>query len=194
MGDGLIPQIERFASKYNYAKMNINVVNTMMNSMVMRSANAQGNKYTFILNDAAWNQINTGLADWLKLWGSTPTAIYSKAANGDIKVGGTFTSYEIAGNTVTFMVDRTLTKHFGNKGYGICLDTTPDMSENQPALGLFTLAGAEFLTSKYVGHGGVDGVTSGIVSSPVAGSSLIVSGYAGIAVFAPYRSFIIEQV
>ena len=42
--------------------------------------------------------------------------------------------------------------------------------------------------------GGVDGVTSGIVSSPVAGSKLIVSGYAGIGVFAPYKSFIIEQI
>ena len=42
--------------------------------------------------------------------------------------------------------------------------------------------------------GGIDGITSGIVSSPVAGSKLIVSGYAGIGVFAPYRSFIIEQV
>lgn len=49
----LIPQIERFASKYKYAKMNINVINTMMSSMVMKSANAQGNHYTFILNDAA---------------------------------------------------------------------------------------------------------------------------------------------
>lgn len=193
-GDGVIPQIERFASKQNYAKLNINVINTVMDSMVMKSANAQGNSYTFIVNDTLWRQINTSLADWLKLWGSTPTVMYSKANEGGVKVGATFNSYEIAGNTVTFMVDRILSKEYGSKGYGICLDTTPDASLNQPAMGLFTLEGSEFVSSKYLGHGGQNGTSSGLVASPVAGSKLIVSGYAGVAVFAPYKSFILEQI
>jgi len=42
--------------------------------------------------------------------------------------------------------------------------------------------------------GGVDGITSGIVSSPIAGTKLIVMGYSGIVAFAPYRSMIIEEV
>jgi hypothetical protein len=42
--------------------------------------------------------------------------------------------------------------------------------------------------------GVVDGITSGIVSSPVAGSKLIVAGYSGIVAFAPYKSFILEEV
>ena len=71
---------------------------------------------------------------------------------------------------------------------------SPDMSTNQPAIAAFTLEGAEFVTSKYPGVGGIDGVTSGIVSSPVAGSKLIVAGFSGIAAFAPYKSFILEQV
>lgn len=198
-GDGLIPQIERFASKYKYAKMNVNVINTMLDQMNQKAANATGNNYTFIVNDKLWGQVNTSLGDWLKLWGSTPTMLYSKAsrsmvkADNPMKVGGTFVSYEIAGNTVTFMVDRALTKEYGNKGYGICLDMTPDMSTNQPAVAAFTLEGAEFISSKYPGVGGVDGITSGIVSSPVAGSKLIVAGYSGIVAFAPYRSFIIEE-
>ena len=199
-GDGLIPQIERFASKYKYAKLNVNVINTVIDQMNQKAANATGNHYTFVVNDRLWGQINTTLGDWLKLWGSTPTMMYSKAAqamvkaDNPIKVGGTFTSYEIAGNHVTFMVDRALTKEYDRKGYGICLDMSPDMSTNQPAVAAFTLEGAEFVTSKYPGVGGVDGVTSGIVSSPVAGSKLIVAGYSGIAAFAPYKSFIIEQV
>jgi len=136
----------------------------------------------------------------LKNWNSTPTVLYAKEANGyvkvdnPVKVGATFVSYEIAGNTVTFMVDRALTKEYGNKGYGICLDMSPDISTNQPAIAAFTLQGAEFVTSKFPGVGGVDGITSGIVSSSVAGSKLIVAGYSGIAAFAPYRAFIIEEV
>lgn len=199
-GDGLIPQIERFASKYKFAKLNVNVINTVLDQMNQKAVNPTGNHYTFIVNDRLWGQINTILGDWLKLWGSTPTMLYSKAsqsmvkADNPIKVGGTFVSYEIAGNTVSFMVDRALSKEYDKKAYGICLDMTPDMSTNQPAIAAFTLQGAEFVTSKYPGVGGVDGITSGIVSSPVAGSKLIVAGYSGIAAFAPYKSFIVEEV
>ena len=200
-GDGLIPQIERFASKYKYAKLNINVINTIMDQMNQKAAQAIGNHYTFVVNDILWSQVNTSLADWLKLWGSTPTLMYSKANGGGmvgienpLKVGATFKSYEVSGNTVTFLVDRALTKEYPTKGYGICLDMSPDVSANQPAIAQFTLDGAEFVTSKYPGVGGIDGITSGIVSSPIAGSKLIVAGYAGIAVFAPYKSFILEQI
>ena len=199
-GDGLIPQIERFASKFKFAKLNVNVINTVMEQMNQKALNPTGNHYTFVVNDRLWSQINTVLGDWLKLWGSTPTMLYSKAAQGlvkadnPMKVGGTFVSYEISGNTVTFMVDRALSKEYDKKAYGICLDMTPDMSTNQPAIAAFTLQGAEFVTSKYPGVGGVDGITSGIVSSPVAGSKLIVAGYSGIAAFAPYKAFIIEEV
>lgn len=44
-----------------------------------------------------------------------------------------------------------------------------------------------------MGVGGLSGTESGVVSSPVAGSKLIMMGYAGIGVFAPYRSFILRQ-
>ncbi len=190
-GDGLIPQIERFASKYKFAKLNVNVINTVMEQMNQKAANATGNQYTFIVNDRLWSQVNTTLGDWLKLWGSTPTMLYSKATQSNVKidnpvkVGATFTSYEVSGNTVTFMVDRALTKEYPTKAYGICLDMSPDMSTSQPAIAAFTLEGAEFITSKYPGVGGVDGITSGIVSSPVAGTKLVVMGYSGIVAFAP---------
>lgn len=199
-GDGLIPQIERFASKYKFAKLNVNVINTVIDQMNQKSASATGNHYVFIVNDRLWGQVNSTLGDWLKLWGSTPTMLYSKAAqsmvkaDNPIKVGGTFTSYEVAGNTVTFMVDRALSKEYDKKAYGICLNMNPDISTNQPAIAAFTLQGAEFVTSKYPGVGGVDGITSGIVSSPIAGSKLIVAGYSGIVAFAPYQSFIIEEI
>ena len=120
-GDGLIPQIERFASKFKFAKLNVNVINTVMEQMSQKAVTPTGNHYTFIVNDRLWGQINTTLGDWLKLWGSTPTMIYSKGTNSfvkadnPLKVGGTFVSYEIAGNTVTFMVDRALSKEYDKK-------------------------------------------------------------------------------
>lgn len=78
----------------------------------------------FIVNDRMWGQ-GTSLGDWLKLWGSTQQCFILKLLNplvkadNPMKVGGTFVSYEIAGNTITFMVDRALSKEYPNKGYGI---------------------------------------------------------------------------
>ena len=190
-GDGVIPQVERFASKYKFAKLNIGVINTMLEQMAQKAVNPTGNTFTIMVNDRLWGMVNSTLASFLKDWGSVPTMLYSKAANSMVKadnalkVGATFVSYEVAGNTVTFMVDRALSKEYPTKAYGLCLDMTPDATINQPAVAAFTLKGAEFISSKYPGVGGVDGITSGVVSSPVAGSKLIVAGYSGIAVFAP---------
>lgn len=198
-GDGVIPQIERFASKYKYANINVGVINKVLSQMNQKAYNSTGNHYTFAVNDILWSDVNTILADWLKSWGSTPTLLYSKdegnfvKANA-VKVGATFVSYEVAGNIVTFMVDRALSIEYPTKGYGICLDMTPDIVTNEPAMAAFTIKGAEFVSSKYPGVGGVDGVTSGVVSSPIAGSKLIVAGFAGIVKFAPYKSFIVEQI
>ncbi len=48
--------------------------------------------------------------------------------------------------------------------------------------------------NKLEGVGRLNGVTSGNVASPVAASKLIATGYAGLGVFAPYRSFILTEV
>lgn len=75
----------------------------------------------------------------------------------------------------------------------VAIDLTADETKQQPAVACFTLKGGEFITNKYLGVGGENGLSSGVVSSPVAGSKLINWGYAGIAVFNPYRSFIIRE-
>ena len=47
---------------------------------------------------------------------------------------------------------------------------------------------------EYPGVGGMDGLSSGIVSSPVAASKIINWGYSGVGVFNPYRSFILREL
>ena len=42
--------------------------------------------------------------------------------------------------------------------------------------------------------GGENGLSSGIVSSAVAASKLIIWGYSSCAVFNPYRSFIAREI
>lgn len=194
IGDGLIPQVERFASKYVYNnKPTIEVFHTIMQTMNEKAEKATGNKYMFIVNEKLWNDIQYTLGHYLADYQTDGTYMYSRAANDYVKVGATFSTYEFAGNQISFVVDRTFTREYGDKGYGLCLDLTADLASGKPAIAMFSLKGCDVLTSKYPGVGGMGGTESGIVSSPVAGSKLIMMGYAGIGVFAPYRSFILRE-
>lgn len=110
-----------------------------------------GNHYVFVVNEALWNQVNQTLGDWLAKFKTEGTYLYSKAANGYVDVGATFQSYQFAGNTVSFRVDRALTREYGSKGYGLCLDLTADKTSAEPPIAMFTLKGGEMISSKYPG-------------------------------------------
>lgn len=194
IGDGIIPQVEKFCHKYVYNQLTVDVMNVIINLMSQRSEQPTGNKYVFICNEKLWNDINTVLSEWLSRFKTTGTYLWSAQANKYLNVGATFNSYEIAGNTVSFKVDRTFSREWGmDKGFGMMLDLTSDKASGTPAVQMFTLKGGDFMTSKYPGVGGLDGMSSGIVSSPVAASKLINWGYSGVGVFNPYRSVIIRE-
>ena len=74
------------------------------------------------------------------------------------------------------------------------IDLTADKTSGEPAIQMFTLKGGDFITNKFPGVGGLDGLSSGVVSSTVAASKLINWGYSGVGVFSPYKSFVMKQV
>jgi hypothetical protein len=200
IGEGLIPQIEAFASKFVYNnKPTLQLFNHIMSVMREKAQKDTGNNFTILCNAKFWDDINLVLGEYLANFRTDGTYMYSKGANkgqgGYVKVGATYNSYEFAGNTVTFVVDRTLTREYGTeKGYALCLDLTADKTTNQPAIAKFSLLGQDFIKSTISGVGGLDGRSSGEVASPVAASKMVMMGYGGIACFTPYRSFIVRQV
>lgn len=195
IGDGLVPQIERFASKYAYAKMSLEVFNTIIRTLNEKADKSTGNKYHFIVNDRAWMDLQQVLGDYLARFHTDTCYMYSKKANGYISVGATFDTYIIAGNQISFSTDRALTREFGNeKGYMLCIDLTADEANNTPAIAQFSLKGKEFISNSIAGVGGLKGGESGPVATPVAGSKLVLHGYAGISAFNPYRSFICREL
>lgn len=117
-------------------------------------------------------------------------------ANDYVSVGAKgFDSYNWQGNTISFKVDRTFSREYGyDKGYALALDLTADKTSAQPPIAMFTLRGGDMISNKYLGVGKENGLTSGEVASPVAGSKLIMWGYSGVAVFNPYRSFILREI
>lgn len=179
IGDGIIPQVERYASKYVYNKLTLDVFHTVINTMNEKAEKPTGNHYMFIVNEPLFAQLQSTLAGYLAQFHTEGTYLWSKSANSYIKVGATFDSYEYMGNTITFKVDRTFSREYGfEKGYALCLDLTADQAGSEPPIAMFTLKGGDFITNKYIGVGGENGLTSGNVASPVAGSKMIMWGLA----------------
>lgn len=198
IGEGFIPQVEAAANKYCYSnKPNLQLFNLIMNDMADKAQSDTGNKWVFVVNRKLWQDINMVLGEYLANYKTMGTYMYSKAANkgqgGYVKVGATFDTYEYAGNQVSFVVDRALTREYPDKGYGVCIDLTADKTTGTPAVAKFTLTGKDFITNKVLGVGGYDGKSSGEVASNVAGSKLVMIGYAGIAAFTPQRSVILRE-
>lgn len=198
IGDGLIPQVEQFASKYVYnGKINVSLFNRIFAEMTEKSQELTGNHYVVLVTQKLWHDIQTGLGEYLANFRTDGTYMYSKSANkgqgGYIKVGATYDTYEFSGNTITFIPDKALTREYGNKGYGLCLDLTADKTNNVPGIAKFSLTGKEFTVNTIAGVQGLDGQSSGPVASNVAGSKRVMMSTCGVAAFAPFRSFILIE-
>jgi hypothetical protein len=193
IGDGMIPQIERFAPKYAYAKMSVNVFESVLNTMIQKSKSSTGNAFVYVCNERQWFQIQRTLRDYLSDWKTDGAFFYSGAAGGDVSVGATFTTYIYGGNQISFKVDKSLTLEYPDRGFGVCFDLTGDKAKGQPAMMAFTIRGMEFIKNTIAGVGGMDGRTSGPVSHRVTGSYMVMYGSSGVGVFNPYKNYIIEE-
>ena len=192
-GDGAIPQINRFAGMYSYSKLNVGVFNKAIMTMSQKSANPTGNEYIFIVNERLYADIQVVLAQHLMQFKPVDAKVYSQEAGNKLKVGAEYVAYNFLGNQIIFKVDRALSIEYPDKGYGVLIDLTADKTTGAAAIQMFTLEGAEFISNTVAGVGGLNGGQSGPVASPVAGSRFVNSGYAGIGVFSPYRSYILME-
>lgn len=193
IGEGLIPQVERYANKYAYNNLSTEVFNTMISMLAEKSDKETGNHYMVLCNSKLWQDVNLKLGQFLSDNRVDGTHLWSKAKNDYISVGATYNTYIFAGNSVTFAVERALTREYGNKGYGLCLDLTANSANGMPPISMMTLKGQQCVQNYIKGPGGFTGGESGEVSTPVAGSKLIIWGLCGICVWNPYKSFIIRE-
>jgi hypothetical protein len=153
------------------------------------------NEWMVICNSKFWDEVQLTLSGWLANFKPVGTYLWSKATNDYVDVGATYQSYQFAGNVLTFKVDRALSREFGTtKGYAVIIDLTADKAEGKPAVAMYTIKGGDYIMNTLEGVGKLSGTGSGSVASPVAASKLIATGYAGVGVFAPYRSFIFHEV
>lgn len=188
-GDGIIPQINRYASKYNYSKISMNVLTEAMSAMALKADSPTGNTWAFVVNMRLYNDMQKELATFMRQNHVEQQYLYSNYEKKGIKVGSTYSAYEYGGNILVFHVDNALTQEYPNKGYGILTDLTTDKANGQAAIQAFTLKDRAFTENTIDGVG----TKSGAVATAVAGAHYVVSGYVGVGVMCPYRSYILMQ-
>ena len=95
IGDGMIPQIERFASKYAANRVTINTFHTIISTMVEKAEKPTGNNFAFMVNEKMWAIVQRVLGDYLSNRKTDGAYLWSRGGEGKyIKVGATFDSYE----------------------------------------------------------------------------------------------------
>lgn len=190
-GDGAIPQVERFATKFVFSKLSVAWLKKALNVLVAKSEKKLGNKYAMICNSLLWDDVQQCIELFLKDRHTDGDFLWSKGSNGYVSAGATYDTYTYGGNTIGFKLDASLDVEFPDRKYGIMLDLTPDSKTGKSALAQFTFKNGEFIRNEIEGVGGKSGLSGGPVSSPVAATKLTAFGYAGIAVFNPYKSVIL---
>lgn len=194
MGDGVIPQIERYCDKFLFSQLSSETLDDVLASLVEKSDKPTGNTYVCICNERLYNLFGRiQKSDYRFAAPNDASFLYSKEAGNKIKVGAEFSSYTFQGNTLTFIPDRALSQEYDGYGFGIFVDTTADLKTGRPNIASFTLEGNEMLEGFVNGLGGQDGKTSGVISTGVHGSEYHIIGYSGCAVFVPYKSFILKE-
>lgn len=174
-GDGMIPQLNRFAGFFSYGKLTTSTLNKVMSAMIQKAEQPQGNVFQFVCNLSAYDQIQEVLAKQLAQWRPTEAKVFTQEG-GKIKVGAEYVGYSYMGNTINFALDRALGIEYPDRGYAICVDLTADKTSGQPAISMFTLEGGEYIENTIAGVRGLDGKSSGPVASPVEGSKMTATG------------------
>jgi hypothetical protein len=187
-GDGAIPQVQRYASKFNYTKLDTKLFNRMLMTLSKKCASAQGNTFTFVVNSKLYFDMQEALSEYLANNHTDGAYLYNKDGK-KVNVGATYGTYTFANNTLVINVDNALDLEYPDKGFGLLLDLTGEKYGNRPAIEMFTIKGHQFMENELRGVG----VHPGQVATATSGIKYVMSGYCGIAVYAPSRSVLLYE-
>ena len=168
--EGLIPQAERFATKFVFNKLNVRLFEQALAEMADKADTATGNTWAFVVNKRMWDMIQRTMGSWIRDWKTSANFVWSKGSKGYVDLGATYQSYEFAGNTISFVLDRSLDLEFSKKAFGIMLDL--GTTDGAPGIQFLTFKNGQLIHNTIEGVGGMSGLKSGPVSSPVAGSKI----------------------
>lgn len=215
IGDGVIPQYERYAHWIDYSNNNLAVTHLQdaIENVVERRGLSQGNHITVFCNRRYHRAVQKTLQEQSRIFAPNGTWFYTKDTinrvdpvtktkqtnviniPNAVSVGASFNTYVYAGNTISFVVDESLTNHYRDRGYAIFIDTgLYESSEGKmPAVNFVTLKGRSMIKASVPGVGGITGTSSGSVSTALDASRYEILGWRGARVMNPYAATIIVE-
>ena len=149
--DGVIAQIERFATKFVFSKLNIGYFEKALQAMVAKSEKPQGNQYMLLCNTAFYNEWQRVRNAWIVAHKTDGSFLYSKGTNGYVNLGATYESYTYGGNTISVKIDRCFDVEFPTRKYAALIDLTADAATGKPALAFFTFKGGDIIHNVITG-------------------------------------------
>ena len=149
--DGVIAQIERFATKFVFSKLNIGYFEKALQAMVAKSEKPQGNQYMLLCNTAFYNEWQRVMNAWIVAHKTDGSFLYSKGTNGYVNLGATYESYTYGGNTISVKIDRCFDVEFPTRKYAALIDLTADAATGKPALAFFTFKGGDIIHNVITG-------------------------------------------
>lgn len=101
----IIPQVERFASKYAFNKLTMEVFRTVIAMLGEKAQSPTGNTYMFICNERFWYLVQDALSEFLAHYHTDGTYLWSMKAGDYVKVGAKYNSYEYGGKQHCYLVE-----------------------------------------------------------------------------------------
>lgn len=196
IGEGVYPQIERFANFYPYnGVVSQNKLEDIINLVVARKEKKTDNDILVICNFRLYQQLQRCLDAIAGSRLLTQDFYVEKNDGKKLMLGAEYNGYKFAGNRLIFMEDTAISNRYPDKGFGMIINMLAETRDGGKKMNIeqISLKGAELFTNKRIGVGGEKGFDSGIVSSEIHGKEVYAMSYGCAVVNDPYGSVIIQE-
>ena len=148
--DGILAQIERFATKFVFEQLNVEYFKKVIMAMVAKCENPSGNTFVFVANTPMMMEIQRVLDATLKDYKIDAPFLYNKVGD-KIRLGAQYDGYSYMGNTLVFKLERSFDIEYPDRKFGAMIDMTADGTSGRSAMEMLTFKNGQFIHNYIVG-------------------------------------------
>lgn len=148
--DGLIAQVERFATKFVFEQLNVEYFKKVIMAMVAKCDNPSGNVFTMVCNTAMMMEVQRILDSTLKDYRIDAPFLYNKVGD-KVRLGAQYDGYSYLGNTIIFKLDRSFDIEYPDRKFAVMIDLTADGTSGKAAMEMLTFKNGQLIHNYVVG-------------------------------------------
>lgn len=196
IGEGVFPQIERFANFYPYnGSLSERKLSDIIDLVVSRKEEKTGNKILCICNYRLYTHLQSALNAILATRLVNQDFYVERTDGKRLILGAEYAGYRVNGNELILMEDIAISNRYPSVGYGVIINMLAETKDGGKKMNIeqVSLKGFDLFTNKKLGVGGEKGNDSGNVASSVHGKEMYAMSYGCAIVNDPYGSVIIQE-